>query len=161
MKAVWLIALCALLMAGCSKNYETMNDAHLPIEPAAAKIAEFSLPQDAALPVVSGEGGKIYFCDGYEIVYQTLDGGNLDKTLREMTGFGRKDLTVVQTNSGGIDRYSCVWTSAGEAGDQVGKLVILDDGHYHYCLGALASSQEAGSLQTTWASLLGSFRVHA
>lgn len=161
MKAVWLIALCALLLTGCSKNFETMNDAYEPIEPVAAKIAEFSLPQDAALPVVSGADAKIYFCDGYEIFYQTLDGGDLDRTLRELTGFGRKDLTVVQTSSGGTERYSCVWTSAGEAGDQVGKLVILDDGYYHYCLGVLASSQEAGSLQEVWTSLLGSFHLHA
>lgn len=159
MKKLWVIVVAILLFTGCSKNYETMNDAYEPIEPAAVKTVVFSMPEDAAVPVISGDNGKIYFCDGYEITVQTLNAGNLDKTLETLTGFIGDHLTVMQTSIGGIHRYSCAWTAAGEGGDQIGNVTILDDGNYHYCLSVLAPSQEAGSLQATWAALMSSFQL--
>ena len=109
--------------------------------------------------VFDGNGGKLYTGDGYEVCLETLRSGDLDGTLRAVTGFGKDKLTLLQTKQGSLDRYSCAWTAAGEAGDTVGRCAILDDGLYHYCLVVTAAAEKAGKLGDTIGQILASFGI--
>lgn len=160
-KWVWILT-AALLLTGCAakETMETVADVYeeLPDSPAAQMVCE--LPEDAVVSAMEVDGkGELYFCDGYTVTLQTLHAGDLDATLREVTGFSREKLTVMETTQDGGKRYDCVWSCAGEGGDQVGRAAILDDGSYHYVLAVMAPEENAGALTDTWQALLDSFRL--
>ena len=69
---------------------------------------------------------------------------------------------MIETAQAGAKRYVAVWTSAGEAGNQVGRCAILDDGSYHYVLSVMADEQDAGRLsEGVWKEIFASFRLIA
>ena len=103
--------------------------------------------------------GTLYLCDGYSVAVQTLPAGNLDATVREVTGYGRDKVQLWQQKEGEHSRYNCVWASAGEGGDQMCKATILDDGNYHYVLSVMAAAEDAGDLAETWQQLMDSFSI--
>ena len=117
----------------------------------------YQLPKDAASQAIQSSYGQLYFCDGFEITLQTFSAGDLDRTLRELTGFHRAELSVIETGTKGIARYECVWSAAGEEGNVVGRAVILDDGNYHYCMTAMADEGDVLQLRDTWQALFDSF----
>lgn len=118
---------------------------------------QLQLPKEATAPVLqSQEGGKLYLCDGYTLTVQTLSAGDIDRTMREVTGFSKDQLTVMETEQMDFRRYDCVWSAAAEEGEQVARTVILDDGNYHYAVTVMADFAAAGELANTWQSLLGS-----
>lgn len=161
MKKLGMIILAAaLLLSGCAAPvYETLDGVDVNGQVPAAKTICFDLPEDATVQTVQGGPGRIYFCEGYEIMVETMSAGDLDKTLRSLTGFTRDALTLMQTKVDGIDRYSCVWTSIGEGGEQIGRATILDDGGYHYCLSVTAPAQDALKLQPVFSDLFASFTL--
>ena len=145
----------ALALCGCADQtvYEQVGDVYAVIAPEPAEIV-VALPEDAAVLTAGGaENGYLYFCDGYTLTVQTLAGGDLDGTFRDLTGFSEEDLTVV---SAAPDRYECVWTCAGEGGDQVGRMVLLDDGVCHYAVTVMADAADAGDLRQTWDAIMAS-----
>lgn len=157
-----MLLVLALCLSGCgrSKDFETVSDSYVIPQAVAAKAISLTLPDEAASPVsVTGSGEQLYICDGYSITVQTMDGGDLDKTFRTVTGYSRDSLTVMTQQQDAVTRYDCVWTSAGEGGDQVGRTAILDDGSYHYVLSVMAPSADAGAQEQTWQRLFESFRV--
>ena len=159
---IFLCMLLALLLTGCTqpKDFETMSDSYLEPELPMAQEVSLALPEDAAKAVLeSAETGTLYLCDGYSVAVQTLPAGNLDATLREVTGYGRDKVQLWQRKDGDISRYSCVWVSLGEGGDQMGKATILDDGNYHYVLTVMAAAEDAGELTDTWQTLMESFSI--
>ena len=137
MKTVCVILMLALALSGCaaSEVYETLGNAMLPVVAQQPQSILLELPDDA------------------------LRSGDLDGTLRAVTGFGKDNLTLLQTKQGSLDRYSCAWTAAGEAGDTVGRCAILDDGLYHYCLVVTAAAEKAGKLGDTIGQILASFGI--
>ena len=146
-KFTFLLVVC-LLLAGCSQEtFEQIDDEYDLQAALVQQEVSYKLPEDAALQTVRSDYGQLYFCDGYEITVQTMEAGNLDKTLRELTGFGADDLTVIETGKTGQIRYDCVWSAAGEGGDMVGRAAILDDGSYHYCMTVMAPEAEAAELR--------------
>lgn len=155
MKKVWIIVLLTLVLSGCAaaETFETVADDLDGIQAMSPAKLTFSVPPDAAAQVMHSDNGALYFCDGYDIMVQTLAGGDLDRSLRTLTGYDSDSLTVMATQKGNTDRYECAWISAGEAGDQIGRTVILDDGQFHYSLSVTASAEEAGSLQDSWREL--------
>ena len=159
---IFLCVILAVLLTGCTqpKDFETMSDSYIePERPLAQKVV-FQLPEDAAKAVLESDGtGTLYLCDGYWVAVQTLPAGNLDATVREVTGYGADQVQLWQRKEGDIARYSCVWASAGEGGDQMGKATILDDGSYHYALTVMAAAEDAGNLTETWNALMDSFRI--
>lgn len=161
----WIGALCAtLLLSGCGtpEVFETMSDVYVQEQLPAAARASITLPQDAAVEVLEdGSGGCIYLCDGYSITIQTLQAGNLDSTLRAVTGYGADRLQLLERTDGMATRYACVWAAAGEGGDQVGRAVILDDGNYHYVLTVMAEAEQAAQLRQTWQTITDSFGLEA
>ena len=163
MKKIWLIILAALLLTGCaaSETFETVRDEYDALQVYSPSKLSFAVPADAAAPVIQGNDGVLYFCDGYEIMVQTLSGGDLDRSLRLLTGYGSDSLTVMSTQIGDTVRHESAWISAGEAGDHVGRTVIIDDGVYHYSLSVMAPAEEAGSLQESWQELVSSVKIQS
>lgn len=162
MKKLWAVLILVTLLAGCGakQTFETVSDLNDVSAMAQMQQVELSLPEEAAAPSIENpEAGKLYLCDGYTLAVQTMESGDLDKTLRQLTGYGRSQLTLMQTNRNGIDRYECVWSAVGEDGDQIGRAVILDDGCYHYSVTTMASAQRAGELATTWQEIFDSVKL--
>lgn len=160
------IILCTLLiltmLTGCQqpKTFETMSDSYVQPELPEARQVLLQLPEDAAQAVLEAPGtGTLYLCDSYSVAVQTLTAGDLDATLREVTGYGREQVQLWQRKDGEFTRISCVWAAAGEGGDQMGKATILDDGNYHYVLSVMASAEDAGELADTWQQLMDTFSI--
>ena len=156
------LLLCGMLLCGCGTEavFETVAD--IPAEPVMSPQRQIlvDMPQEAAVCVMEdGDGAKMYLCDGYTLWLQTLPGGDLDRTVRTVSGFDRQGLRLMERKDGGARRYEWVWSAAGEGGDQLCRAVVLDDGQYHYCMAAMASAEEAASVREIWDQLFSSFGV--
>ena len=162
MKLVIVVCAMLILLGGCvfAGEYESVMDVLPVAEIKPAGSIKISLPDEAALAVFENlMEGKIYLCDGYEITVQTLKGGDLAKTLQEITGFSKERLTVVETIQSELKRYDCVWSAMGETETQIGKTAILDDGNWHYVVTVMADASKAEELQKTWQELFKSISV--
>ena len=161
MKKCFCLLLISVLLSGCSSTptFETVADEW--VQDVAAPLGEIrlTLPEEAVIPVSESEIGKLYQCDGYEIAVQTLESGNLDATIRTVTGYSREDLTVLETRLDDIRRYDLVWSCLGEQGEQVGRACVLDDGNYHYVLSVLAEADRAHELETVISDLFRSYSL--
>lgn len=157
-KCVWVLAL-VLLLSGCGaeETFERVSDVNAAPVLAGDCRLQVSLPEEAALASMEADdGSKIYLCDGYSVTVQTLSGGDLDRTLRQVTGFGRDSLLVMETAGDGYKRYECVWSAAGEGEDQVGRAAVLDDGEHHHIVTVMAGYTQAGDLSSTWQHIMDS-----
>lgn len=159
-KYLWIL-LPVLLLCGCTtqETMETISDEMILPAMAQPRDISVALPGETALPVVENDAGRIYLCDEYEIVLQTMDGGDLTRTMQTLSGIDRDQLTVMETESEDVTRYEFVWTSAGERGEQLGRGVVLDDGSYHYCLSVLRSAEKADKSQINWNQVFQSFKL--
>lgn len=162
MKKIIIAAALLLFLTGCAQpTFETLQDPGIQTDTPAAAQIQLTLPDEASAAVMESEdAGKMYFCDGYTVTVQTLPGGDLDRTLRQLTGFAKDALTLMQTRQDVIDRYESVWSAAGEEGDQVGRVVVLDDGNYHYAVSVMAPYTAAGDLASVWQNILESVSLH-
>ena len=165
MGKLMVIGLLLAVLCGCAKqeSYETMMDAASEPKQAEKMVIMVNLPEEAAKQaVLSEETDAVYLCDDYTLTVQTLPGGDLQKTLLETTGFLPEQLSLIETAQAGAKRYAGVWTSAGEAGDQVGRCAVLDDGSYHYVLSVMANEKDAGRLaEGVWKDIFASFHLIA
>lgn len=155
MKKVVVILFLAVLLSGCKaeQTFEVIEDM-LPVEPVAVPQQFFvSLPDEAATPTFSDDSAELYVCQGYTISKQILESGDLEKTVKTLTGRSHEELQIIKTMAASWDRYDFVWTSAGEDGLQVGRACILDDGNYHYTLSTLAEENVAGNLQEVFGDM--------
>ncbi len=153
----WLwILLPVLLLCGCrtEETMETVSDEWLVPVMAQPREISVRLPENTVMPVLEQGDSRMYLGENYEIMVETLSSGDLDATIRSLTGYDRERLTVLQTRQGDADRYDFVWTAAGEQGDRLGRGTILDDGNYHYCLSAL---RETGETLIVWQDVFESF----
>lgn len=154
----WLWLLLPLLLCGCraEETLETISDEW--IMPVMAQPQEISvrLPEGLVMPVLEQEDRKLYLAENYEIMLETMASGDLDATIRTLTGYDSDRLTVVQTRQGDAVRYDFVWTAAGESGEQLGRGAILDDGSYHYCLSSL---RDTGESLVVWQDVFDSFML--
>lgn len=156
MKRMVGMILCALALAGCGaeQTFETVADVQAAPVMAQEQILFLDLPEEAAVQTLESEDqGTLYLCDGYTLTVQTMEAGDLQKTLQSVTGFSKEQLQLLQTQTQWGDRYDCVWTAAGEGEDQVCRLAVLDDGAYHYCLTAMAGASQMDRLSDTWDDL--------
>ena len=161
MKKIFVTLALLVLLTGCSQTtFETLNDTLIQTDTPAACQIKLILPEEASATVMESEdAGKMYMCDGYIVCVQTLSGGDLDGTLRLLTGFSKEDLTLIHTKQSLADRYETVWSAAGEEQDQIGRVVVLDDGNYHYAVSVMAPYTAAGDLADTWQQILDSFTL--
>ena len=156
----WCVLLIlGLLLTGCGteETYETLADEMVQAVMAEPREVRLNLPEETLLPAMESDSGTLYLCRDYDVTVQTLESGDLEETIRAVSGYDRDDLTVISTDQEGLARYEFVWTSAGEAGDQVGRAAILDDGSYHYVLTAMIDAEKISEYQEIWNGLFASF----
>lgn len=156
-----LILAMMLLLTGCGdeETLETIADEAVRMVSAQPREIRVDLPEEAVLPAMESDSGVLYMCKDFDVSIQTLDGGDLQKTIRTVSGYSADDLTVLQTADGDFTRSEFVWTTAGEFGDQVGRAAIVDDGHYHYVLTAMIDAENAWQYQEIWNGMFESFTV--
>lgn len=161
MRKCMLLLLMCLVLPGCAarETFETVADDI--VQPVAAEPREvmLTLPPEAVVPASQTENGEIYLCDGFEITLQTLSAGDLNETVRSISGFAREDLTIIESGAGDYTRYDLVWSCAGENSHRLGKAAILDDGNYHYVLSILADESRVEEYQGTWQEMLDSYAL--
>jgi len=138
---------------------ETVADEWVEEAQAAAREILVELPEEAAAPAAENADGRIYVCSDYEIEIHTMAGGDLDRTIRSLSGYGKEDLTVISSGGGDMKRYDFVWAAAGEEGDRVGRAVILDDGNYHYTMTVLRDADTVETSQIVWRTVFESFTL--
>ncbi len=158
-----LLVLLALLLTGCAaeETFETVADEQ--VQPVLAVMQQLSvqLPSEAASPAVESGDSRLYQCREYDICVQTLEGGDLNRTVEILSGYSKDTLTVMETEGEGLKCYEFVWASVSESGDQVGRAKILDDGSYHYCVSILADAAAARENQVYWDEMFGSMSLQS
>lgn len=160
-KCVILLPLL-LLLTGCAREetLETVADEYIqPVAMAQPRRISVELPDDVVSPVLNNTSEQMYLCNGYEIVIETREAGNLNDTIESLSGYGKEDLTVMATQDGDAARYEFVWAAAGEDGDRIGRAVILDDGNYHYCMSILRDASTTEGSQIVWRNVFDSFQL--
>lgn len=157
MKSVWIWGVLALALAGCAseETFETVADEQILSVMAQPREILITLPEDAAAPVLETEEQQIYLGENYELILQTRMAGDLNGTVRSLSGYDKEKLTMMQTQWQDVRRYDFVWVSVGEEGERLGRGTILDDGTYHYCLTLL---QDAEGKQD-WEPVFASFSI--
>ena len=162
MKKVITILLICLLLVGCSakETFETLSDTYdIPVMAQPGQLM-VSLPEDAVMMTMTDAAdSKLYLCDGYSVTTQLLEGGDVERTFRQITGFEKESLTVIETRQEDYKRYDCAWSAVGEGGDQVFRCVILDDGQQHYTVTLCTEASIAGELTETWTNIANSVTV--
>lgn len=155
----WLCCLLpVLLLCGCGaeETLETVADEWMVPAMAQPREVTLRLPEDLTMPVLEEADRKMYLGEDYEILVETMASGDLDATLRSLTGYSADRLTVIRTRQNDADRYDFVWTAAGEQGERLGRGAILDDGDYHYCLSVLRDADEK---IVVWQDVFASFSL--
>ena len=161
MKKIWILVLALMLLCGCGaeETFETVGDEIVQQVLAQQREILLKLPEETLLPAVETDGRTLYSCSGYDVTVQTLAGGDLNATVRQISGFAADDLTVIQSATGELTCYEFVWTGTGDLGEEVCRAKILDDGNYHYVLTASASAKMAGELQEIWNGMFETFEL--
>ena len=154
MKKLVIVLLALILLAGCgAADYEQVQDVYVtqPLPRPAELLV--SLPPDA-VQLTAEDQSSIWLCEDYTASVTTRESGDMEATLREITGHEKDQLEVFTWQEGGLKRTECTWISAGEGGDQIARAVILDDGNYHYALTLQAEADDAAALRETWQNML-------
>ena len=139
------ICLLMILLSGCKaeETLETVSDEWIVPVMAQPREVTVRMPEDLVLPVLEQEGRQLYMGPNYEIMLETMAAGDLQATIRNLSGYEQEQLTILETDQGEWNRYEFVWTAAGEQGHCLGRAVILDDGDYHYCMSVLRDTEES------------------
>jgi hypothetical protein len=162
LKKIWILPIVILLLTACGSTEarETVSDVY--VAPAMASIQQIvvELPEELEIPVLQdGQSGELYVCDGYTVTIQTMESGDLQKTIYTASGVSKENVQILQTEQEGSDRYEFVWTANTEEGMQVGRCCILDDGDYHYVITAMAEETAAGEVRETWEKMFATFHL--
>ena len=161
MKKWCLTMALAMLLCGCApeQTFETVTDEMVLNASAQPREILLTLPEETLLPAMETVQGTLYLCDGYDVAVQTMESGDLDATVRQVSGFGKEELTIMQTKAGDYTCYEFVWTAATELGQQVGRAMILEDADYHYAVSAVAPEKHAEEYQEIWNGIFDSFGI--
>ncbi len=163
MKKLCILLLAVFLFAGCTekKTYETISDGlETPRLPTRLEMTTV-LPEGATSPVFSTtDAGKLYEFEDCTVMMQAVVAGDFSGLIRDVTGYSRDNLQIMESVQAGLPSFQVVWTSAGEGQTQVGRACILTDGNYYYLLTAMVPESKAGSLyQGKLKEMFGSFRA--
>ncbi len=161
MKKCCLLMMLVLFLSGCAaeETFETIADEAVQSVMAQPREISVHLPADAAMPTLESDIQQLYICQGYEIMIETLPGGDLNATVQTISGYDKENLTIVETQQQELTRYEFVWASAGETGDRLGRAVILEDGDYHYCMSVLRDAEFTETSQIVWSDVFSSFTL--
>ncbi len=161
MQKIILLVLAVLMLSGCAaeETFETISDELIQPVMAQPEEVRVNLPGETAMPAMESDNGRFYLASDYEIHIQTLEAGDLNRTIQTLCGYEKDALTVMETNLDGISRYEFVWTCAGENGDRIGRAVVLDDGTYHYTMTVLRDADTTENTQIVWNDVFSSFTL--
>ena len=160
MKCVILVLMTLFLCScGAQETFETISDEAVQSVMAQPREITVRLPDNAVAPVLESDSQQVYLSDEYEIILETLEAGDLDATIRTLSGYSKEKLTVMETQWEDVTRYEFVWVSAGEQGDRLGRAVVLDDGNYHYCMSVLRDAENPQMSQVVWSDVFASFML--
>ena len=159
MRKLWLLLVCGMIFAGCGAEQTVETVADEAVVQVSAKPREIyaALPDDTVLPAMESDGGTMYFCKDYDISVQTMESGDLRKTVEQVSGYSMEDLTIMETAVSDYIRYDFVWSAVGELGLEVCRASILDDGTYHYVLAVMGNEATAGEYTGIWNGIFDSF----
>lgn len=158
----WIaVFLTGFLLTGCGARdtFETVSDELIAPVMSAPRQVHIDLPEEAQAAAFPSDTGTLFICDDYEIAIETLASGDLDGTLKTMTGQGQENLSVMTTKQGECTRYDFVWAGVNDDGDYTGRGTILDDGVYHYCLSLVRALDKMNNSQVVWRQVFSSFTV--
>lgn len=157
---ILVVMMLMTLLTGCgSVTYEVVSDEFAVPEMPQPREVHFFLAEESVMPAMESEAGQLYLCGDYDVVSQTLEGGDLDRTVRAVSGYGPEELTLIQTASGEVDRYEFVWTSCSDGGQQIGRATLLDDGSYHYVLSATIDAELMEQYQEIWNGIFETYEL--
>ena len=161
MKKLCVLVALMMVLTGCAGNqttFETVADELVQVISPRQRQILLEIPNEAAEAVFNGESGdKLYVCENYTLTIQTMQAGDLERTVRALSGYGQDAITVLHTDAGEFVRYDLVWTSAGEDGSQIGRAAVLDDGNYHYAVSCMAPEDVYYLAEPGWDRIFGSF----
>ena len=91
MKKCLCLLLITVLLAGCAAQdtVETVSDEQILPVMAEPRHISVSLPGETALPVMENDNGRVYVTNDYEIVIQTLEAGDLHRTMLNIVHLAR------------------------------------------------------------------------
>ena len=145
MKKGIAFVLLLMMLTGCGTEPEFETMGNIQYEPEVIPQAGYisvMIPAAAAEEVMADSTlGKRFTWDQNEIRLETLEAGDLARTLRMITGMDPEKLTVISQKRDGMNTWQTVWSTSGEDGILVGRALIADDGYYHYCMSLLSPEQ--------------------
>lgn len=160
----WLLLMgLAAALAGCARVEQPVMETIGPgscAQESKTTAGEISvmIPEEAVCEAMApDEAGKLYTWDNHTLQLQTMDGGDIRKTVRKLTGLDYDDLTVMSYQKGDLTYHKTVWCAAGEDGTLMGRALVADDGAYHYCV-SLLSPEDSDSAEV-YDRLCASFAV--
>ena len=160
MKKLWCGAVLACFLAGCTAEMtmETVADEQVLSQSVVQEI-RVDLPAETVLPVMETDTGEIYICRDFEVWVETLPGGDLQRTVGLLTGFDLNDVTVMERQVEGKNRYDVAWSCVGETGPEVGRASIISEGEYHYCLAVQTPEENADQCREMFNGMFESFTL--
>ena len=97
MKKLWILLALASLLCGCTseETLETISDDI--VQPVMAQPGEISvrLPDNAVAPVLESDSEQVYLSEDYEIIVETVSGGDLSATIQRISGYTPDNLTAI------------------------------------------------------------------
>lgn len=136
------VCVCILaLLCACraEPQWETVDDeVVLEVSAMAPKpfIITFGIPSDAVQQALEDTAGRLYVQEGgdYEIRSDIISAVSLDGAMRQVSGFGETELTVLETTRCGLPEYQFGWYSTSDEGSFVSRASMVRDGGYYYAL---------------------------
>lgn len=156
-----VLLLPLVLLIGCgTAEYETVADVYTDHIPVAGELSVLLPQQAAATALQSHEGGEMWIFDDFVMTKSVLPGGDLQKTVKTVTGLPMEQLTLITVSGGPVAQYACAWASIGETGEVVNRAAILDDGSYHYVVALQAEADRARELSWQWDAIMASVALN-
>ena len=149
MKRLIGVLIVFLMLTGCSEPvWETVSD---PAEIGAdtvwqehAYTLQIGVPDGVSLVEETAEGRLYATEDGeLEIETRTFLTSGVDQAIRELSGYVREDLTVLQTQRFGLPEYQFAWVAQTESGSRLYRADLVLDGTCCYAV-VCSSLEEAG-----------------
>lgn len=156
MKQILGLVLLSGLLWGCAAQpmYETVGDVWSDGSTGEVPASvHFALPDDAQMEVMESlDSCKSYRIGNWILWTQVLDGGDVQQTLRLLTGVDTAQ--PVCHSIGAYECYEAVCSVMEEEGEFVIRTAVIPRGAYHYCLSIKSPVKEARTMGEFFSKLL-------
>lgn len=139
-KVLLPVLLLGVLLCGCrvEPDWETVDDNIVQVAAAEEPpyIITYGIPDDATMDPLSARNRSLYVSENgdYEILSDVITAASLDDALRQVSGFGEAELSVLETSRFGLPEYRFGWASSSDEGEFVSQASLVEDGNYYYAL---------------------------